>query len=99
MRHVVAKLLNTVGKLALLGLLVTSAFAASSPPLPGYEVDLSKTSVSGLSSGAFMAAQFQVAFSGTLVGAGIIAGGPFYCAGSSPFTPFVVNATTRSPPR
>lgn len=41
-----------------------------------------------------MATQFQVAFSSTVVGAGIVAGGPFYCAGSSPFTSFVINATT-----
>ena len=40
-----------------------------------------------------MAAQFHVAFSGTLVGAGIIAGGPFYCAGASPFTS-LENAST-----
>jgi poly(3-hydroxybutyrate) depolymerase len=75
-------------------LLAGTAFARGTPALPSYQVDASKTSVSGLSSGAFMAAQFQVAYSSTLVGAGIIAGGPFYCAGSSPVTPFVVNATT-----
>ena len=98
MRHApLAKLIKTIGKLAVIGLLAAPAapaFAGNSPALPAYQVDLSKTSVSGLSSGAFMAAQFQVAFSSMLVGAGIIAGGPFYCAGSSPLTPFVVNATT-----
>lgn len=41
-----------------------------------------------------MAAQFQVAYSASVIGAGIVAGGPFYCAGTSPLTPFVVNATT-----
>ena len=41
-----------------------------------------QTSVSGLSSGAFMAAQFHVAYSQDLVGAGVIAGGPWNCAAS-----------------
>src|SRR5215831_18656535 len=45
-----------------------------------YNVDISQTSVSGLSSGGFMAVQFEVAFSSTLRGAGVIAGGPYYCA-------------------
>ena len=48
--------------------------------LPPLNVDLSQTSVSGLSSGAFMAVQFDVAYSSILKGAGIIAGGPYYCA-------------------
>jgi poly(3-hydroxybutyrate) depolymerase len=49
-------------------------------PLPSFTVDLAQTSVSGLSSGAYMAGQFHVAFSSTVVGAGIIAGGPYGCA-------------------
>jgi poly(3-hydroxybutyrate) depolymerase len=48
--------------------------------------------VSGLSSGAFMAAQFQVAYSSIMVGAGIIAGGPFYCSGTYPFQSFLGTA-------
>ena len=40
--------------------------------------------VSGLSSGGFMAVQLHVAHSATLVkGAGIVAGGPYYCAEGS----------------
>lgn len=62
--------------------------------LPSFQADETQTSVSGLSSGAFMAGQFQVAFSSTVVGAGIIAGGPFYCSGTWPYTPFVMNAMT-----
>jgi poly(3-hydroxybutyrate) depolymerase len=49
-------------------------------PLPSFSVDLAQTSVSGLSSGAFMAGQFHVAFSATVIGAGIVAGGPYGCA-------------------
>ena len=48
--------------------------------LESYNIDESSVSVSGLSSGAFFAVQFHVAFSSTIVGAGIIAGGPFFCA-------------------
>ncbi len=40
-------------------------------------------SVSGLSSGAYMAMQFHLAFSETVVGAGLIAGGPYFCAQGS----------------
>lgn len=49
-------------------------------PLPSFSVDLSETSVSGLSSGGYMAGQFHVAFSGSVVGAAIIAAGPYACA-------------------
>ena len=48
--------------------------------LSKYTVDAAQTSVSGLSSGGYMAGQFHVAFSGTLIGAGIVAGGPYNCA-------------------
>lgn len=36
--------------------------------------------VSGLSSGGYMASQFQVAYSSIVKGAGILAAGPYYCA-------------------
>lgn len=49
-------------------------------PLPHFQIDRNEVSVSGLSSGAFMAAQLQVAYSATFKGAGIVAGGPYYCA-------------------
>ena len=52
----------------------------AAPPLPAFAVDLEETSVSGLSSGAYMAGQFHVAFSASLKGAAIIAGGPYGCA-------------------
>jgi hypothetical protein len=65
---------------------------ADSLNLPRYGVNLSETSVSGLSSGAFMTVQFHVAFSHLMVGAGIIAGGPYYCAGCYESNSFVANA-------
>jgi poly(3-hydroxybutyrate) depolymerase len=56
------------------------AMARAADPLPAFHVDLAQSSVSGLSSGAYMAGQFHVAFSETLIGAAIIAGGPYDCA-------------------
>jgi poly(3-hydroxybutyrate) depolymerase len=49
-------------------------------PLPSFNVELAQSSVSGLSSGAFMAVQFHVAFSESLIGVGVVAGGPYNCA-------------------
>jgi poly(3-hydroxybutyrate) depolymerase len=49
-------------------------------PLPALTIDLAQTSVSGLSSGAYMAGQFHLAFSGSVAGAAIVAGGPYLCA-------------------
>ena len=68
-----------------------SAWAAVE--LPALQLDKTQTTVSGLSSGGYMAVQLHVAFSSVFAkGAGVVAGGPFYCAEGS-----VVNATGRSP--
>jgi poly(3-hydroxybutyrate) depolymerase len=58
----------------------TSLHAAAPSPLDGFNVDLAQTTVSGISSGGYMANQFHVAFSSLVRGAGILAAGPFYCA-------------------
>lgn len=59
----------------------TTAQTVSLPAMRGSQV-----SVSGLSSGAFMAVQFAVAFSRTVTGAGVVAGGPYFCSQGSVFT-------------
>jgi poly(3-hydroxybutyrate) depolymerase len=65
--------------------------ASAAVNLPPLNIDTTQTTVSGLSSGGFMAAQLHVAYSATFKkGAGIVAGGPFYCAEGS-----IVNATGR----
>ena len=65
--------------------------AAAAVNLPQLNIDKTQTTVSGLSSGGFMAAQLHVAYSATFKkGAGIVAGGPFYCAEGS-----ITNATGR----
>ena len=61
----------------------SSASGADLVSLPSFNVDADQISVSGLSSGGYMAVQFDVAFSAILRGAGIIAGGPYYCAQDS----------------
>jgi hypothetical protein len=51
-------------------------------PLPALGTKLDETSVSGISSGAYMAGQFQMAHAKIVIGAGIIAGGPYGCSES-----------------
>jgi hypothetical protein len=74
----------------------TSAHPArASEQLPALGADVAATSVSGLSSGAYMAGQIEVAHSSQIVGAGIVAGGPFACAETEaskliPFWPMAV---------
>lgn len=50
--------------------------------LPALGASGSETSVSGISSGAYMAGQYQFAHAKDVVGAAIIAGGPYGCAES-----------------
>ena len=51
-------------------------------PLPALHAKVDETSVSGISSGAYMAGQFEIAHSRLVSGAAIIAGGPYGCAES-----------------
>jgi hypothetical protein len=71
--------------LTLAAIPVTLAGAAEAPALSAYNADIKASSVSGISSGAFMAVQLATAWSSTIVGAGVIAGGPFYCAQGSAY--------------
>jgi len=57
--------------------------ADAAPVVPRYAIDLSSTSVSGLSSGGFMAVQFHLAFSSIMKGAAVFAGGPYMCSQGS----------------
>ncbi|HEY0844059.1 MAG TPA: PHB depolymerase family esterase [Noviherbaspirillum sp.] len=56
------------------------AVHAAPVALQNFNVDIAQTSVSGLSSGGFMAVQFGVAYSSIVTGVGVVAGGPYYCA-------------------
>ncbi len=88
-RHYVALIL------CMLTLLSLRTDATTSRALPAYGADISNITVSGLSSGAYMAGQFAVAYSSLVAGVAIIAGGPYYCAGHpgrAPFIPYLTNA-------
>ena len=62
-------------------LLFAAGVAAQS--LPRLAASTGDVTVSGISSGGYMAVQFQVAYSSVVRGAGIVAGGPYYCAEGS----------------
>jgi poly(3-hydroxybutyrate) depolymerase len=81
-----------VRALATLGLVACSA-AHAAAPLPRLNIDTGQTTVSGLSSGGFMANQLGYAFSSTFKGVGVFAGGPYMCAGHSPYTACMYNAS------
>lgn len=48
--------------------------------LTGFNADIGESSISGISSGAFMAVQFATAWSSVIKGVGVVAGGPYWCA-------------------
>ena len=76
---------------AVAAVVALATIAASAAPLPQLNIDKSQTTVSGASSGGYMAVQLHVAFSSSFRrGAAVIAGGPYNCAEGS-----VVNALTR----
>jgi len=80
-------------------LAVLAAHTAHAAPaaLPSYRIDIRETSVSGLSSGAYMAVQFAVAHSALVKGVGVIAGGPYFCARGNVFTATTICSCTSKP--
>ena len=67
--------------LALL-LAIRPAPGEAAEPLPRLGLDPKSVTVSGVSSGGYMAHQLHVAHAGRIKGAGIVAGGPWFCAGA-----------------
>jgi len=59
---------------------VLSGCSESITPLPKLDMDLSATTVSGISSGGYMAHQYHIAYSDQVVGAGLFASGPYGCS-------------------
>ena len=57
--------------------------ATAAEPLPALGADIAAVTVSGVSSGGYMAMQFQVAHSSMVYGVGALAAGPYYCAQGS----------------
>ena len=62
-----------------------SGASKSTASLPKLGADTTAVSVSGLSAGAYMAVQLHLAYSSSIMGAGIIAGGPWMCADGDVF--------------
>ncbi len=87
---------NTALKLCL-----AAAVLSTAPRVPvwggeklgSYAVDPNAISVSGISSGGFMAQQYHVAHSKQIMGAGIVAAGPWECADTEPLLLPAVTAT------
>jgi hypothetical protein len=96
----VSALLNSSCRHLMLALTVTFSTAAGAvsqaqgQALKSYNAAIDETSISGISSGAFMAVQFATAWSSVIKGVGVVAGGPFYCAQASAADFF--NGYTRS---
>ncbi len=68
---------RTVAASAIAIAVTSSALAAE---LPSLNAAIGESSISGISSGAFMAIQFGTAWSSVIKGVGAIAGGPYWCA-------------------
>src|SRR5215469_12874767 len=74
------RLYRTLALTACAGCLAFRPLAAESLALNGYNAAIGESSISGISSGAFMAVQFGTAWSSVIKGVGVVAGGPFWCA-------------------
>ncbi|MCA1468610.1 hypothetical protein I6F09_11975 [Bradyrhizobium sp. IC3195] len=69
-------------------LIFTTALGVSSCAAEGlrrYRAPIGESSISGISSGAFMAVQFGTAWSSVIKGVGVVAGGPYWCAKADAF--------------
>jgi poly(3-hydroxybutyrate) depolymerase len=67
-------------------LVLFCSLAAAADRLPGFGADSAALTVSGVSSGGYMAVQMHVAHSSRVKGAAAIAAGPYYCAQGSLWT-------------
>jgi poly(3-hydroxybutyrate) depolymerase len=65
--------------LTFIGILLSAAVSAADV-LSGLKIDPQSVTVSGVSSGAFMAMQMGVAYSSSIHGVASVAGGPYWCA-------------------
>jgi hypothetical protein len=68
------------------------------PRLPAVGANAQQVTSSGLSSGGYMAAQFAVAYSASISGVAVLAGGPYGCSGGSVNTASLVCSCPAKPP-
>lgn len=90
------KLIRTFAAIATATAALSSGAAFAAINLPAYNVDTSQTTVSGLSSGGFMANQLGIAYSSLFKGVGVFAAGPYMCAGLNNYTACMYNASISS---
>lgn len=69
------------------------SLSAVAADLPALNIDLKQTTVSGISSGAFMAVQMGVAKSSFVRGVAVTAGGPYLCALDNAYSPTGVSGS------
>lgn len=74
-------MINYIALLVLVLVLGVPVSSMAAPSLPAYNIDENAVSVSGVSSGGYLAQQYHVAHSASIMGAAIIAAGPYLCAG------------------
>ncbi len=74
--------LRIAAALLALAALFSGCSSERADELPALGATLDATSVSGISSGAYMAGQFEIAHSRDVAGVGIVAGGPYGCSES-----------------
>ncbi|HEY8050068.1 MAG TPA: PHB depolymerase family esterase [Ramlibacter sp.] len=75
---------------------ISAVVHAQATALPALNIDKTQTTVSGLSSGGFMANQLGYAYSSTFKGVAVFAGGPYMCAGHNNYTACMYNASISS---
>jgi hypothetical protein len=73
-------ILNLILNLACAATATVNAVGEETRGLPALNAAIEETSISGISSGGYMAVQFGTAWSSIVKGVGVVAGGPFYCA-------------------
>src|SRR5262249_37311217 len=83
MRAIAALRAMATAAIALSPIALANESRAEGPALKAYNAAIGESSISGLSSGAYMAVQFGFAWSSVITGVGVVAGGPFYCAQAS----------------
>ena len=76
--------------------LLAASNCLAAAALPALNIDKAQITVSGLSSGGFMANQLGIAHSATFKGVGVFAAGPYLCAGHSNYTACMYNASITS---
>lgn len=82
-RNCLARSLRAFVTASLLTAACTTSVARAADELPRLNILPGSLTVSGVSSGGYMATQYQVAFSKDVIGAGILAAGPWFCARGS----------------